>query len=126
MNIDELPKLLKQIEDRSAEKEAFKSLLAELQQVLTDLLEHQEKTAPALATAIADALKSIRLTANPTVNVAAPTVNVAPPAVHVAAPHVTVQPQINLPAADVKAKDCDIEFVYGAGGFVTSAKVRYT
>jgi len=123
MNITELPSLLKQLEDRAGEQAALKALLAELGQALAELLEQNESAGAALAKAIADALKGVRIAA-PKVEVAAPTVHVAAPEVTVQAPSVTVNPQINLPA-DKKGKGCDIEFTYGHGGLITGAKVRH-
>lgn len=123
MKIEDLPGLLQQLQDRSAEQAAFKDLFTELQRTLSELLEHQEAALPALAKAVADALKGVRVAA-PTIKVEAPNVTVQPPQVHVAAPSVTVTPQITV-EGEKRGKGCDIEFQYGAGGVITGAKVRH-
>jgi hypothetical protein len=115
LTLDQLPALLKQLEDRGAEQEAFKALFTELQTTFADLLEQQEKNAPLLAKAIADALRGLRIDAP------------AAPAVNVAAPQVTVEVQpapVHVQVTEKDGKGCDIEFVYGAGGYITGAKVR--
>lgn len=107
MNINDLPELLKQLENRAGEQKEFKAALLEISTSMAEILAQLEKNGPELAKAIAKELRGLRINAvvgtpDVTVNVKAPQVTVEAPKVNVQAPSVTVNvPDINVPAAVV-------------------------
>lgn len=109
MNVSDLSDLLKRLEDRAGEQKAMQDLMTELSTTLSDILEHQEASFPKLATAMADALKGVRLNAAPEVKV-----DVKPTPVEV-----KVEPKITVEVADgTKSFTFTYGFVDGMTGKV--------
>lgn len=125
MDLNDLPNLVKQLQDRSSEQAALKTLLSELGQAMADLLSHSEQSGPALAKAMADALKGVRMEApkvevKPTINVQPATVNPTPVQVHVEAPAV----QVHVPKQPAPKQAARIKFNW-LGDQLESAEVTY-
>lgn len=80
MNIEDLPALLKKIEDRSGEQEAMRSTMLEIGTALADMLQLLERSGPETAKAIAAALGGLKLgEIKANVTVPQPLVHVMPP-----------------------------------------------
>ena len=99
----DLIEVLKKLEDRSAQDAATQTLLSELSPALADILEHQEKSGPAMTEAVtaalseslSAALRGLRVESNPQVHVAPP-----------------------------ERRDCDIKFQW-EGNRIVGARVSY-
>jgi hypothetical protein len=133
--LDAVAKLSQQREVSDTDKKmvAFESLLNEISTALSELVALMEKgdDGTALAKALAAAMREVRVTATPTINVAAPQVTVTPTInVEAAAPaeiHVSPTPvhvDVKVPKAEPPvihierlepAKGWDVEFKYVGG-----------
>lgn len=109
MNINELPELLKRLDDHAKRDKTLQDLLDQLGQTLADLLAHQEASGPAMAKAIADAFKS----ASANTKTAAP----APIHNHVSVPE--IRPVIHVVEGE-KAKSWKHEPTYDQQGRIKS------
>lgn len=102
ITIEELPSILKRIEDRARESDVLRDAVMEMGAAMAEVLEHLQESGPATAKAFADELRSIPLRAEfPASDV---NINVSPTPVTVKAGDVNVSPtpvQVNLPQQQV-------------------------
>jgi hypothetical protein len=106
MNLDELPALVKRLEDRASEAAAMQATQHEISAALRDIvtiLERMEKAQGLAMLALAQSLQNLKLGD-----------------IHI--PPATVMPAPPAPIA--QQPDADIEFVTGKNGAITGAKVR--
>lgn len=134
MNINDLPELLKQLQDRASEQKALKDAFLEISSTMADILAMLEKSGPDTAKAIAAALRGIRIEA--TTKAPDVSVNVKPTPVEVtvqpARVDVTVQaPDIKIPApvvhfmpAEKTVGDWTFTFDLHSNGMIKGMKAK--
>lgn len=134
MNLNDLPKLLQQLEDRAGEQKALKDAFLEIGSSLADILSLLEKTGPDTAKAIAAALRGIRVEA--TMKAPDVTINVKPTPVEVtvqpARVDVTVQapdiqvaaPVVHIMPPERSSGAWEFDFTYANNGVLNGMKAR--